>query len=145
MVTTYCLDGNKLEADIAYKKIFRRALKSIIYIDDYVNLKTLSILSLAKANVDITLITDNKTKDSVTGYMVNDFITQNKSNKLTLLKSNNKMHDRYIIIDFNTNNETIYHCGTSLKDAGNKITTIMEIIDTKQYTPTIKKLLNNQH
>ena len=137
------LDGYKLEADIAYKKIFKLANKSIIYIDDYINLKTLSILSFVKKNVDITLITDNKAKDSITSFMVKDFINQNKNNKLTLLKSNNKIHDRFIILDFGTKNERIYHCGSSLKDAGNKITTIIEIIDTKQYSSTIKKLLNH--
>ena len=138
------LDGQKLEADIAYRKIFRLAKKSIIYIDDYVNLKTLSMIFLAKDNVDITLITDNKAKDSITSFMINDFINRNKNNKLALLKSNNKIHNRFIILDFNTKNERIFHCGSSLKDAGNKITTIMEIADTKQYTPIIKSLLNNK-
>ena len=137
------LDGQKLEADIAYRKIFRLAKKSIIYIDDYVNLKTLSMIFLAKDNVDITLITDNKAKDHITAYDVNDFISQNKTNNLTLLKSNNKIHDRFIILDFNTKNERIYHCGSSLKDAGNKITTINELNSTKEYTSTIKKLLKN--
>ena len=137
------LDGQKLEADIAYRKIFRLAKKSIIYIDDYVNLKTLSMIFLAKDNVDITLITDNKAKDSITSFMVNDFISRNINNKLTILKSNNKIHDRFIILDFNTKNERIYHCGSSLKDAGNKITTINELSSTEEYKKTIKRLLNN--
>ena len=41
----------KLEADIAYKKIIGLARKSIIYIDDYINLKTLEILSTVKNNI----------------------------------------------------------------------------------------------
>lgn len=75
--------------------------------------------------------------------MFDDFHAQYPSNKLTLIKNNNMCHDRFIIIDFNTNNEKIYHCGASLKDAGNKITTINKIIDTKDYEQTIKILLKN--
>lgn len=138
------LNGNKLEADKAYEYIFKLSKKSIIYIDDYINLKTLSMLSLSRKNVDIKLITDNKAKDKITSFIINDFITQNKTIKLNIIKNNNICHDRYIILDFNTKNEKIYHCGASLKDAGNKITTIIEVLDTKQYTKTINKLLDNQ-
>ena len=137
------LNGEKLEADLAYKKIFGLAKKSIIYVDDYINLKTLEILSPSKKNVCISIITDNKTKDKITKSMFDDFHAQYPSNKLTLIKNNNMCHDRFIIIDFNTNNEKIYHCGASLKDAGNKITTINKIIDTKDYEQTIKILLKN--
>ena len=137
------LDGHKLEADIAYKNIFGLAKKSIIYIDDYISIKTLDILSFANDGVSITVISDNKAKPKLKESIVNDYINQNKNNKLTILKNNNKCHDRFIILDFNTINEKIYLCGSSLKDAGNKITTIIEIIDTKQYVSTIKKLLNH--
>ena len=137
------LDGKRLEADLAYRKIFKLAKHSIIYIDDYIGIKTLDLLSYANENVAITIISDNKAKPKLKESIVNDFIVQNKTNKLTILKSNNKCHDRFIILDFNTKNERIYHSGSSLKDAGNKITTIMEIADTKQYSSIIKKLFKN--
>ena len=126
---TVCPKCQKLEADIAYRKIFRLAKKSIIYIDDYVNLKTLSMIFLAKDNVEITLITDNKAKDHITAYDVNDFISQNKTNNLTLLKSNNKIHDRFIILDFNTKSQKIFSSGSSLKDAGSKVSAMVELKD----------------
>lgn len=135
------LNGRKLEADIAYKKIFSCAKKSIIYIDDYVGIKTLDLLSSAKKNVAITIVSDNKSNNHLKEYMINDYIEQNKNNKLTLLKSNNMCHDRYIIIDFYTDNEVIYHCGASCKDAGNKVTTITRIEAIELYKPLIKKLL----
>lgn len=135
------LNGRKLEADIAYKKIFSSARESIIYIDDYIGIKTLNLLSFAKKNVTITIVSDNKSNNHLKEYMINDYIEQNKNNKLALLKSNNICHDRYIIIDFNTDNEMIYHCGASCKDAGNKVTSITRIEAIELYKPLIKKLL----
>ena len=139
------LNGMKLEADIAYKKIIGLARKSIIYIDDYINLKTLEILSTVKNNIKIIIISDNKSKDRITSFMVDDFAAQNNTNELTIYKSNNKCHDRFIIIDFNTRNEKIYHCGSSLKDAGNKITTINKLDNTEIYKDAILKLLDNDY
>ena len=34
-----------------------------------------------------------------------------------------------IIIDWNTEHQRIYHCGASSKDAGQRITSIMEVVD----------------
>ena len=137
------LNGNKLEADKAYEKILKLAKHSIIYIDDYINLKTLSLLSLSNKNITINIISDNKAKDKITSFIINDFISQNPNNKLTILENNNICHDRFIILDFNTKNEKIYHCGASLKDAGNKITTILKINNTNIYKDIIKTLLKN--
>ena len=138
------LDGKKFEADIAYKNIFKQAKKSIIYIDNYIGLKTLELLSYARNNASITIISDNKAKPPLSQNIVNDFIQQNKSNKITLLEAK-RNHDRYIIIDYDTKNEIIYHCGASLKDAGNKITTIQKIEDPFIYNKTIKELLKNNY
>ena len=138
------LDGKKLEADIAYKNIFKLAKKSIIYIDNYIGLKTLELLSYARNNVSITIFSDNKSKPSLTKSMIDDFNIQNKTNNLSLYKSSLKFHDRYIIIDFNTPKEIIYHCGASLKDAGNKITTIVQIEEKHLYKKEIKNLLKNK-
>lgn len=53
--------------------------------------------------------------------------TQSKALIRTFKKNNNRFHDRYIIIDYKTDNEKLFHCGSSSKDAGNKITTITKI------------------
>ena len=47
--------------------------------------------------------------------------------RLKFIASLGRIHDRYIAIDFGTNNERLYHCGASSKDAGSRITTITEI------------------
>ena len=38
------LDGEKLEADLAYQDIYSKAKSSIIVIDDYIDIKTLQLL-----------------------------------------------------------------------------------------------------
>ena len=60
----------------------------------------------------------------------------------------NTFHDRYIYLDFGTDSEKLFHCGASSKDAGNKITTIMQLEDIAVYRPLFEKLLqpsNNTH
>ncbi|KXB52813.1 hypothetical protein HMPREF1866_02861, partial [Lachnoanaerobaculum saburreum] len=49
----------------------------------------------------------------------------------------------YIIIDWNTEHQRIYHCGASSKDAGQRITSITEVVDQMIYTDLINKLLKN--
>lgn len=135
------LDGKKIEADLAYIKIFKLAKKSIYYIDDYIDIKTLDLLSNVRKNVSITIFSDNKSSKPLKEFMIKDFIKQNPNNKINLIKTNNKCHDRYIIIDHNSKNEMIFHSGASLKDAGNKITTITRIEEVKIYKSLIKKML----
>ena len=136
------LDGKKLEADIAYKNIFKQAKSSIIYIDNYIGLKNLELLSYSNKGVSITIFSDNKSKPSLTESMIADFNTQNKTNKLSLYKPSIKFHDRYIVIDHNTKNEAIYHCGASLKDSGNNISTITKLEMPILYKSIIDDLVN---
>lgn len=137
------LNGKKLEADITYKNIFKLAKSSIIYIDNYIGLKTLELLSCSNKKVSITIFSDNKSKPSLTKSMIDDFNIQNNTNNLSLYKPSIKIHDRYIIIDHNTKNEAIYHCGASIKDSGNKISTITKLEMPILYKAIIDDLLKN--
>ena len=53
-------------------------------------------------------------------------------------------HDRYIYLDFGTDSEKLFHCGASSKDAGNKITTIMQLEDIAGYHALFEKLLRDE-
>ena len=53
-------------------------------------------------------------------------------------------HSRFIIIDFNTDNEIIYLCGGSSKDSGKRINAIQEITEKELYKDLILKVLNNK-
>ena len=121
------LDGQKIEADIAYQDIYKKAKNSIYLIDDYVDIKTLQLLKSAKNNINIVIFTDNKAKNGISDSIIKD------SGLNITIKDNKRCHDRYIILDYKTNNETIYLSGASSKDAGNKVTTIMQIEQTALY------------
>ncbi len=134
------LDGEKLEADVAYQDIYKRAKKSIIVIDDYINIKTLLLLKSSNDNINITIISDNKARNSLR----KEFIADSNLN-LTFKRNNDKFHDRYIIIDYKEKSEEIFHCGGSSKDSGNKIGAINKLNDAKGYYEAIDKVLLNEN
>ena len=131
------LNGEVVESDIAYSMIFSLAKKSIYIIDNYISLKTLILLK--KIIVPITIFTDNINK-GLHKLEYQDFIKEYPNVNITFKKTNNMFHDRYIVIDYSSNDERIYHLGTSIKDSGKRVTTIMEIEDTKIYHNLINTL-----
>ena len=134
------LDGQPFKADLAYQKIYRKAKKSIIVIDDYISTKTLQHLTHAKAGVSLTIISDNKGKRlRLSEYT--DFQTDYPNRSITFLQSQNRAHDRYTVLDNGTKDMKLYHCGASSKDAGKRITTITRIMDVDDYKNTINTLL----
>ena len=137
------LDGEKLEADIAYQEIYRKAKSSIYVIDDYIDVKTLLLLKSCNYSVNIIIFTDNKAVNNLSSTFINDFKSDTNLN-ITLKKNNNRFHDRYIVIDFNKPSEIIFHCGSSSKDSGNKITTISRVEDTKLYKLVINDILTHE-
>ena len=137
------LSGERLEADVAYQFIYSQAKKSIHIIDDYIDVKTLHLLRIVKKDIEITIISDNKSKNSLTKEFVEDFTNQ-CSNKLKLVKTKNKCHDRFIFIDYKEDNEKVYLCGSSSKDAGKRATTINQVSSGYLYHPLIETLLNNE-
>lgn len=136
------LNGKSVEADLAYQEIYARAKETVLVIDNYIDLKTLVLLKSARKNVKITIFTDNKGK-GLHQKEFDDFSKEYPNIALTLKTANGIFHDRYIILDFGTNNETIYHCGASSKDAGKKVSSVMTIADNEAYKPLIKNLLKN--
>ncbi len=135
--------GQKFEADLAYTDIYKLARKTIYVIDDYVNIKTLNLLKQKQQNVKVIIFTENKTgKNGVlTKSEVNDF---NNQFPVLVIKPNPDSHDRFIVIDYKTSNEQVFHCGASSKDAGNKICTINKIEKSSLIYPIIDKYLLQQ-
>ena len=138
------LDGEPFKADFAYQKIYGTAEHSIIVIDDYLGLKTLRHLASAKSGVQITIISDNKGKNPLKLTEYNDFLKEYPDVKINFIVSLGRVHDRYIAIDFGRENEKLYHCGASSKDAGHRITTILEIKGIADYKTTLESLLSNR-
>ena len=138
------LNGEKIDGDIAYQEIYRLANKTIYIIDDYIDVKTLQLLKSAKENIGIIIFSDNKSRNNLNSNFINDFINDTGFN-IQFKKNNNRFHDRYIIIDFDTENEIIFHCGASSKDAGKRITTITKIEEQQIYKELVKDIINNEN
>ena len=136
------LNGEPIEANLAYKDIYSIAKKSIYIVDNYIGVKTLVLLKYIPSSVEITIFSDNVGKGLHT-LEYQDFCKEYPFRKIKFQKSGGEFHDRYIIIDWNTDKQRIYHCGASSKDAGQRITTISEVVDQVVYADLINKLLKN--
>ena len=132
--------GQKFEADAAYIDIYQQAKKSIYVVDDYVNTKTLQLLSQKQAGVEVVLFTENGhgKRGFLTTAVVNDFIQEYPPLRI---KPNADCHDRLIVLDYGEPTEQAYHCGASSKDAGKKLCAINVILETSMIHPVIDKLL----
>jgi len=137
------LDGEPFKADEAYQKIYRRARRKINIVDDYIGVKTLYHLAHAKPAVKITIISDNAARPRLTQAEYNDFLIENPGRNITFLKSQHRVHDRYIVLDEGTKEMKIYHCGASSKDAGSRITTITRLADTDYYKTMFRSMGGN--
>ena len=134
------MNGEKIEAEIAFQVLYSLANKSIYIIDDYIDLKTLRLLKCINKCINITIFSDNVSRNAVTEEDIIQFKNE-YGIRLEIKSTNNIIHDRYIMLDYDTPNEKLYHCGASSKDAGNKATTIAKIDDSGAYHPLIDSLL----
>lgn len=132
--------GQKFEADAAYIDIYQQAQNSIYVVDDYVNTKTLQLLSQKQVGVEVVLFTENGhgKRGFLTTAVVNDFIQEYPPLRI---KPNADCHDRLIVLDYGLPTEQAYHCGASSKDAGKKLCAINVILETSMIHPVIDKLL----
>ncbi|WP_290733684.1 MULTISPECIES: ORF6N domain-containing protein [unclassified Fibrobacter] len=137
------LNGQKLDADVAYTQIYGMAKKSITIIDDYVGVKTLDLLRGIARGVSVTIYSDENGYESLTEQIRKDFLKARPDVKFDKKRTNDEFHDRYIFLDYGLKGEKLFHCGASSKDAGNKITTIMQIENTEIYHVLMEKLLVN--
>ena len=133
--------GQKFEADAAYIDIYQQAGKSIYVVDDYVNTKTLQLLSQKQSGVEVILFTENGhgRRGFLTTAVVNDFIQEYSPLRI---KPNADCHDRLIVLDYGEPTEQAYHCGASSKDAGKKLCAINAISETSMIHPVIDRLLS---
>ena len=138
----FIFEGEKIEAALAYQQIYSLAEHSIIIIDDYIGLRTIQLLKVAKPDIDIIIFSDNVARDSIDEQTLIDFNNEYHRD-IKLFKNDNKFHDRYIVIDYTYPNEAIYHSGPSSKNAGHKISTITKIDEMKAYRPLLNDLLRN--
>ena len=133
------LDGQKLESDVAFTKIYGMAKKSILIIDNYVGVKTLDLLREIAKNVSVQIFSE-ELNGKITPEIKADYEKARPDVSLKIDRPSRKFHDRYVFLDYGSPNEKLFLCGASSKDAGNKITTIMQIECPEMYHPIVEEL-----
>ena len=135
------LNGQRLEADVAYAQIYGMAKKSVLIVDNYVDVKTLNLLRNVRKGVSVLIFSDLLGGSRMTDDMLADYRAARPDVSIDKKPAMHKFHDRYILVDFKTKSEKLYHCGASSKDAGNKITTIVQLDDVDAYRNMFEELL----
>ena len=137
------MDGEKMESDVAYQRIYSMAKQCVYVIDDYIDVKTIQLLKSCDSGVRIVVFSDNKARNSLTQSFIADFKADRPDLHIELKKSKGRFHDRYIILDY-PDRTRVFHCGASSKDGGSRITTIMEAENPETYLDLISGILLNE-
>lgn len=103
--------GQIFDTYAKFESFIAQAQKSIVLIDNYVDLSVLERLAKKNSGVAVTIYTTPQTR--LTAQDVQQFNAQYPPLDLKFTTS---MHDRFLIID----NSTLYHIGASLKDLGKR-------------------------
>ncbi|MBS3944793.1 MAG: ORF6N domain-containing protein [Melioribacter sp.] len=104
-------DGQIFDAYKFVSSLIRKAEKSILLIENYIDETVLDLFTKKKKNVSITILTANINKS-----LQLDEKKFNAQYPSITIKEFSKAHDRFIIID----DKEFYHFGASLKDLGKK-------------------------
>ena len=130
-------------ADEVYESIYKQAKSSIYVVDNYIGLRTLVHLKNSPTGVNITLFSDNVGNNKLHNIEFTDFCKEYPSVKISMKKTGGIFHDRFIVLDYGTADERVFLCGASSKDAGARITSIVEDYGISKYAPVIGTLLKN--
>ena len=136
------LNGEPFKADLAYNEIYLQARNTIFIIDNYIGIKTLEHLINCKHGIEVTIFSDNL-HNGLRANMFTDFCKEYPGIHIVLKKSGGIFHDRFIVLDYGTDECRVFLCGASSKDAGARITSINEIFTVQMYNTMISSLLNN--
>jgi len=104
-------DGQLFDAYVFVNDLIKRANKSIVLIDKYVDESTLLMLSKRNPKCNATIYTQK-----ITAQLQLDLAKHNAQYPGIELKTLKTAHDRFLILD----SKEVYHIGASLKDLGKK-------------------------
>jgi len=104
-------DGQIFDAYKFVGELVKKAEKSIVLIDNYIDETTFTLLSKRIEGIDAIIYTANISKQ-----LILDLERHNAQYPSIQVKQFDKAHDRFLIID----RKTVYHIGASLKDLGKK-------------------------
>ena len=112
--------GQMLDAQAELTRIVKSAKKRIVLIDNYIDERTLMLLGNRRAGVTCTIYTLKPNSPKLAPALQN-YACEYPSLPITLW-GYKKSHDRFLIID-----NTVWHIGASLKDAGSALFALMKM------------------
>lgn len=104
-------DGQIFDAYAFIGDLLKDAKKEVLLIDNYIDNSVLTLFS-KHPSIDFIILTK-----SISKQLRLDVQKYNAQYKNLHVKTSNKYHDRFLIID----NVKVYHLGASLKDLGKKV------------------------
>lgn len=113
-------DGQIFDAYAHIVSLIKQAKKSIVLIDNYINVDTLTMLSNREQNVTATIYTRQLNQQQQL-----DVERHNQQYPPVTINSCQHNHDRFLIID-----NVVYVFGASLKDAGMKLFAYIKMQET---------------
>lgn len=124
-------DGQIYDAFSFIVGLIEKVKKTIILIDNYVDVNTLNILCKKSQGVDIVIVTAGKGNLSA-----KDITKFNAQYPKLSVKTTKDFHDRFLILD----KTEVYHIGASIKDAGKKSFGITKIEDKDLINGIVNKV-----
>ena len=110
-------EGEFFEARVLLEQIIKTATKRVIIIDGYIDAATFDMLDVRAKGVTADIYSDSEYKS------LRDAHNASKGKQpINTHKWSKSSHDRWLIID-----DSLYHCGHSLKDLGKKLSAIMSM------------------
>lgn len=104
-------NGQIFDAYVFVVNLIKSAKTDLIIIDNYIDESTLLLLAKRASQITCTIYTQKPNKN-----LLQDIKKYNSQYPKINIKTFDKAHDRFLIID----NKTVYHIGASLKDLGKK-------------------------
>ena len=126
-------EGEVFDVDAFISRHVLIADKSILLIDNWIDITTLEVLSKKKDGVAVEIVTSSR-GNRLTAHDIDSF---NEQYGGLSVKNSQKFHDRFLIID----DSILYLCGASLKDIGKKCFAFTRLDERE--IPLLKDLANS--
>ena len=114
------VEGKMLDAQVELTRIVKTAKRRIVLIDNYIDERTLMLLGNRRAKVSCTVYTLRPNSPKLVPALAN-YAKEYPALPITV-KGYKKSHDRFLIVD-----NTVWHIGASLKDAGSALFAMMKM------------------
>ena len=114
------VEGKMLDAQMELTRIVKTAKTRIVLVDNYIDERTLMLLGNRRAKVSCMVYTLRPNSPKLVPALAN-YAKEFPTLPITV-KGYKKSHDRFLIVD-----NTVWHIGASLKDAGSALFAMMKM------------------